>query len=223
MQENSTPPSWRGFSLPVRGAYATPLPMGHNIIVYDIETQKSFDEVGGREHFTELGISVVGAYDYATGEFITYEESELGKFAERLQSRPLLVGFNSRRFDTPILQRYIPFDIQKFPQLDVMEEMVKALGHRVSLQSVASATIGEGKSGSGLDALVYYREGRMDELKKYCLDDVRITRDVYEYGAKHGELFYTPKFGPGKARAPVSWEIVHPDEAAGPDPQQSLF
>ena len=197
--------------------------MGHNIVVYDIETKRAFDEVGGRDNFAGLGISVLGAYDYGTEKFSIYEEHELAKFAERLQQKPLLVGFNSRRFDTPILQTYVTFDLWKLAQLDLMEELTKVLGHRVSLDSCAQATLGIGKSGSGLDAIRYFREGRMEELKRYCLDDVRITRDLFEYGAAHGELFYTPKFGAGRARAPVRWELAHPDERAEPDRQQSLF
>lgn len=197
--------------------------MSKNIVVYDIETKYAFDEVGGREKFEDLGISVLGAFDYSTGKFVIYEEQELKKFAERLQNKPLLVGFNSRRFDTPILQRYISFELKKFPQLDIMEEMTNVLGHRVSLDSVAQATLGLGKSGSGLDAIKYYREGRIDELKKYCLDDVRITRDIFEYGAKHGELFFTSKYGAAKGRAAVKWKVEHPDEKREPDRQQSLF
>ncbi len=197
--------------------------MGKNIIVFDIETKDAFSDVGGRDNFRKLGISVLGAYDYEKGDFIIYEESELGHFAERLQKNPLLVGFNSRRFDVPILQEYIPFSLSKLPQLDIMEELVKVLGHRVSLDSVAQATLGISKSGSGLDAIRYYREGRMDELKKYCLDDVKITRDIFEYVAKNGELFFTSKYGSGKRRAEVKWQIAHPDELKGPDPQQSLF
>lgn len=197
--------------------------MGHNIIVYDIETKHAFDEVGGRDGHAKLGISVLGAYDYSSGEFAVYEEGELDRFFLRLQEKPLLVGFNSRRFDTPILQTYTKLDLRKLPQLDIMEEMTKALGHRVSLDSCAQATLGAGKSGSGLEAIRLYREGRMEELKRYCLDDVRLTRDLFEYGAAHGEIFYTPKFGAGRARAPVIWKIAHPDERAEPEKQQSLF
>lgn len=197
--------------------------MSKNIVVYDIETKFAFDEVGGRDNFTELGISVLGFFDYKKGEFGIYDEGELGEFAKRLETKPLLVGFNSRKFDTPILQKYIKFDLKKIPQLDIMEEMTRVLGHRVSLESVARATLGEGKSGSGLDAIKYYREGRIAELKKYCLDDVRITRDIFEYGATHGELLYTSKFGKGSAKARISWKVEHPDEASEPDKQQSLF
>ncbi|MFA4875672.1 MAG: ribonuclease H-like domain-containing protein, partial [bacterium] len=197
--------------------------MSQNIIVFDIETKDAFSDVGGRECFTNLEISVLGAYDYADGKFHTYEEKELPSFAERLAERPVLVGFNSRKFDTPILQKYIRFDLKDLKQLDIMEEIVKELGHRVSLDSVAKATLDEGKSGSGLEAIRLWREGRMEELKRYCLDDVRLTRDVYEYGAAHGELLYVHKFGGGKARAKVSWKIENPQDESDTARQQTLF
>ncbi|MFH1830908.1 MAG: ribonuclease H-like domain-containing protein [Pseudomonadota bacterium] len=194
-----------------------------NIIVFDIETKDAFSDVGGRSWFEKLEISVLGAYDYETDELIAFEEHELDKFADRLSRRPLLVGFNSRCFDTPILQKYIKFDLRKLPQLDIMEELTKTLGHRVALDSVARATLSVQKSGSGLKAIRLWREGQLDELKKYCLDDVRITKDIFEYGAAHGELFYVPKFGPGRARVPVAWQIKHPDEKESDSAQQTLF
>ncbi|MBI4212072.1 MAG: ribonuclease H-like domain-containing protein [Deltaproteobacteria bacterium] len=196
---------------------------GKNIVVFDLETKNAFDDVGGKHALDKLGISVLGAFDYVNGKYTIYEEAELGVFFDRLQSRPLLVGFNNRKFDTPVLQSYSKFDLKALPQLDLLEEMVKTLGHRVSLDSVASATLGKGKTGDGLDAIRYYRSGEFDKLKKYCLEDVKITRQVYEFGAEKKELFYTPKFGSGKARAKVDWKISHPDEAKAPDPQQSLF
>ncbi len=194
-----------------------------NIIVYDIETKDAFSDVGGRSWFENLEISVLGAYDYETGKFMTYEERDLEDFADRLSRKPLLVGFNSRHFDTPILQKYIQFDLKKIPQLDIMEEVTKILGHRVKLDSIAKATLATQKSGSGLKAIMLWREGRIDELKQYCLDDVRITRDIFEYGAAHGEIFYVPKFGAGRARVPVTWQLKHPNEKDGDSAQQSLF
>jgi len=197
--------------------------MGKNIIVFDIETKNAFGDVGGRDGLTKLEISVLGAYDYDSEEFRTYEESELPQFANRLSRSPLLVGFNSRRFDTPILQKYMPFELGKLTQLDIMEEITNALGHRVSLGSVAKATLGKGKIASGLEAIEFWRTGRMEELKRYCLDDVRITRDIFEYGAERGELLYVPKFGSGKARVAVDWRVEHPLESDGASAQRSLF
>ncbi len=197
--------------------------MALNIVVFDIETKDAFSDVGGRDGLTNLEISVLGAYDYATAEYMAYEERDLNRFAERLAKRPLLVGFNSRRFDTPILQKYVRFDLKDLPQLDIMEELQKVLGHRVGLDSVAQATLGTGKSGSGLEAIKLWREGKLDELKRYCLDDVRITRDVFEYGANHGELFFTSKYGPTKGCAKVAWKIEHPEEPLEGAAQLGLF
>ena len=197
--------------------------MKKNIIVFDIETKDSFSDVGGRDLFEKLNISVVGIYDYESDELMAYEEKDFPKLADRLSRKPLLVGFNSRRFDTPILQKYIPFDLKKLPQLDILEEISKFLGHRVALDSIARATLGSGKSGSGLEAIKLWREGRIDELKRYCLDDVRITKEIFEFGAAHSELFYVPKFGSGKARAEVSWEVRHPAEDSAETAQHTLF
>ncbi|HQG13425.1 MAG: putative 3'-5' exonuclease related to the exonuclease domain of PolB [bacterium ADurb.Bin270] len=196
--------------------------MRKNIVVFDIETKNAFSDVGGRNNLKELGISVLGLYDYADAQYKIYEEKELTIFVERLQKSPLLVGFNSRKFDVPVLQNYVPFNLSKLPQLDIMEQLLNALGHRVSLDSVAQATLGASKSGSGLDAIKFFREGRIEELKKYCMDDVRITKEIFEYGATHKELFYTSKFGNGKRRAVVNWSVEHPYEQT-PSVQGSLF
>jgi len=197
--------------------------MKKNIVVFDIETKDAFSDVGGRDLFEKLEISVVGIYDYGSNEFTVFEEAELQRLADRLSRKPLLVGFNSRRFDVPILQKYMPFDLKKLPQLDIMEEVSKALGHRVALDSIARATLGQGKTGSGLQAIRLWREGRLAELKDYCMSDVRITKDVYEYGADKGELFYVPKFGPGRARVEVAWKIAHPHDVPENRAQHTLF
>ena len=197
--------------------------MSKNIIVFDLETQHSFDDVGGRDNFNLLKISVLGAYFYKTGEYMVFEEKDIPQFEKKLLGMPLLVGFNSRRFDCAVLQPYVKVDLGKIPQLDILEEFVKATGHRIKLDSIAHATLGEGKSGSGLDALKYWKEGRLNELKKYCLDDVRITKEVYEFGAKNGELFYTSKYNLEKCRAKVSWKIEHPDNDEKGSEQMALF
>lgn len=103
------------------------------------------------------------------------------------------------------------------PILDIMDELEKILGHRVSLESVAQATLGVGKSGKGLDAIAYFRNGEMDKLKAYCLDDVRLTREIYEYGKKNGEVFYQSKDGLHRLPVKINWKDPEPPQ------QQSLF
>lgn len=197
--------------------------MTKNIIVLDLETKNSFDDVGGRKNLESLGISLAGVYSYKTDEYKAFREEELGQLEAMLADKPLVVGFNIRHFDIPVLKPYLHFDPAVLPLLDIMEEVVKVMGHRVSLDSVAQATLNEGKSGSGLDAIKYYREGDFEKLTKYCLDDVRITKEVYEYGAKNHEIFFTSKFGKTKSRVPTTWEIKHPNEGAAEESQFKLF
>jgi DEAD/DEAH box helicase domain-containing protein len=195
--------------------------MAPNIIVLDIETQNSFDDVGGFRNLEALKVSLVGTYLYKTNEYRCFLENEIGELEKLLMEKPLVVGFNTRKFDFAVLKPYLKFNPDTLPQLDVMEEMTKVLGHRVSLDSVASATLGTKKSGSGLDAIKYFREGEIEKLKKYCLDDVRITRELYEYGAKNKELFYTSKYGNARKSCAIQWAI--PDSNESSAEQISLF
>lgn len=174
-------------------------------LVLDLETQKEFAEVEGRKPELLL-ISVVGVYSYEQNKFDAYMEADIrDKLAPRLQQAGLLIGFNIRRFDLPVLTPYLPYPVTQLPVLDIMEEVVKNLGHRVSLDSLAQGTLGRGKSGSGLDALKWFKEGRFDLITKYCLDDVKLTKDVYDYGKEHGRLFVTSRFGGEKIQIPVFW------------------
>jgi DEAD/DEAH box helicase domain-containing protein len=174
-------------------------------LVLDLETQKEFDEVEGRKPELLLA-SVVGVYSYETNRYDAYLEADIApKLAPRLQEAELIIGFNIRRFDMPVLQPYLPYSVTTLPVLDIMEEVVKNLGHRLSLDSIAQATLGKGKSGSGLDALKWFKEGRFDLITKYCLDDVKLTKEVYEYGKEHGRLFATSRFGPEKLQIAVFW------------------
>lgn len=159
-------------------------------IVLDLETKKSFDEVGGQHKAEDLGVSICGVYSYDKDEFKVFKEEEFKELSQLLKSASLIIGFNSKNFDFKVLQPYFKFKLSKLPHLDILEEVYHALGHRLKLETVARATLGESKSGTGLDALWYYKNGEWDKLKKYCLDDVRITRDIYEYGRQHGYLWY---------------------------------
>lgn len=176
-------------------------------IVFDIETQHEFSEVGGRDYPHLLKVSVVGCYSYAQDKFLTFEENELPALEELLKQAGLLVGFNTKFFDYKVLQPYLKeLDLASIPACDIMEDVTHVLGHRLSLDSIAQATLGAQKSGNGLDAIRYFREGNMEALKKYCLDDVRITRDIFEYGKAHGKLLYNSKYHPESLSVPVRWE-----------------
>lgn len=115
-----------------------------------------------------------------------------------MEKAELLIGYNSKGFDLPVLNNYYPGDLTKFPSLDLMEEIVSQLGFRVSLNAVAQATLGRQKTSQGAQAIVMWRKGQIEALKKYCLDDVKITKELYEYGIKHGILKYENKLGAGR-------------------------
>jgi len=192
-------------------------------LVIDLETQKTFDEVGGR-NYQDLLISVLGAYRYDEDRYDCYLEGELHRLENLLIDSPLVIGFNIRKFDFPVLQRYVKLDTSKLPILDLMEDITNRLGHRVSLDSVAQATLNVGKTGHGLDAIDYFREGKWDLLKSYCLNDVKITRDVYEYGLKHGHVFYLTRDGSDRKSVKVEWDRYPATEVpAAPAQQYNLI
>lgn len=175
-------------------------------VVLDLETKKTFDEVGGREHLDKLEVTVVGVYQYATGEYSIFEEKELGMLQNLLIDASLIIGFNHVSFDFPVLQPYLTIDSKKLPAFDIMLDFQKKLGHRIGLDSLAKATLGVGKTGHGLDAIRFYREGKMDELKKYCLNDVKVTKDIFDYGMTNEKIFYISKFGNQKKELAVDWK-----------------
>ncbi len=173
-------------------------------IVLDLETQKEFSEVEGRKPEL-LGVSVIGIYSYTENRYDAYLEADIEKLAPKLQSAELLIGFNIRKFDMAVLQPYLKFSAANLPMLDILEDVAKALGHRVSLDSIAQATLGQGKSGHGLDALRWFKQGRFDLITRYCLDDVRLTKEVYEYGKANGKLYATGRYSSEKLTIGVFW------------------
>jgi hypothetical protein len=176
-----------------------------DIIVFDVETQHTFDEVGGIENRDKLGISYVGLYSYSQKKMFGFFEKDLPMLEKiLLKTRPMLIGFNSIHFDVPVLQPYFTqINLSELPHLDMLKEVEKVLGHRLKLDSIAQGTIFSQKSGDGLDAIRWYREGNFDALAKYCIDDVAITRDIYEFGEKQGAIYY-PAAGMRKA-VKISW------------------
>lgn len=207
-----------------------PMEEHRNTLILDVETQKSFKEVGKSKalSLSKLKVSVVCTYDYLTNEYASYEEKDIVKFEQRLRAADLLIGFNIRRFDMQVLQPYLFKPVDQFPVLDLLDDIEKTRGHRASLDSVARATVKEGKSGDGAEALVLFKEGRMEELKKYCLDDVRLTKNVYEYGCREGKIYFTSTWDFKTYEIPVTWkrstlEFLKKKGAAQADFPTSLF
>jgi DEAD/DEAH box helicase domain-containing protein len=176
-----------------------------NVVYFDLETQKSADEVGGWDKIRDMRMSVGVTYSTARGDYRIYGESEVNALIDELRRADLVVGFNSLRFDYEVLVGHNPFfDIEQLQTLDMLVELQKALQHRLSLDSIACATLGVEKTSEGLQAIRWFKEGKMMEIAEYCCYDVKITRMVHEYATQHKRLHYTNRFGK-KLSVPVAW------------------
>ncbi len=158
-------------------------------IVFDIETSNIFDDVGSNDS-TKLDISIVSAYDSKTDTYESYSVPELTKLWPLIERADMLIGYNSDHFDIPLLNKYYPGDLTKIKSLDLLVEIRKSLGRRLRLDTIAEATLGINKSGHGLQAVQWWKEGKEDLVRKYCTDDVKITKEVYDYALKNKELKY---------------------------------
>jgi hypothetical protein len=178
--------------------------MSQNIVYFDLETKQSADEVGGWSHIDKMGMSIGVTYSTARGDYKIYGEPEVEELIKELQRADLVVGFNHIRFDYRVLEGYSIFDFSQVPSLDMLIVLNEKLGHRLKLDSIAQATLGCEKSAEGLQALEWFKQGKMAEIAEYCCFDVKITKLVHEYAAAHGHLFYNNRFG-NKLKVEVEW------------------
>jgi len=183
---------------------AREVPRDQLVVVFDLETQRSFDDVGGRSQLHKLGVSVGVAYRYDTDRFITYTEENIRELIALLKDADLVVGYNIRGFDYQVLRGYEDEDYAALPTLDLMYELQERLGFRPKLESVASATLGTGKTADGLQALEWWRRGEIDKIERYCREDVRVTRDLYNFG-KRNRFVLVSRFGGNPRRVEVDW------------------
>lgn len=159
-----------------------------NEIVFDIETQNTFADVDN--DFKKFKISCVSIYQYATDTYTSFEENELNKLWPILEKADRIIGYNSEHFDLPILHNYYLGDLSVINHLDIMTKVKASVGIRLKLDSIASATLDMKKSADGLQAIKWWKEGKIDEIKKYCEQDVRVTKEIYEFGKTNKQLFY---------------------------------
>ncbi|MBI4965265.1 MAG: DEAD/DEAH box helicase [Desulfomonile tiedjei] len=173
------------------------------IVVFDLETQKLAHEVGGWKNISAMRMSVGVTYSDDEG-FLTFSEDNVAGLISVLRAADLVVGFNHIRFDYEVLRAYSSENLRALPNLDMLQEVEAALGHRLSLDHLAKFTLDSKKKGDGLDAARWFKEGKMDLLAEYCREDVRITRDLYLFGLTNGFLLYQKK-DLTKARIKVKW------------------
>ncbi|HWX20239.1 MAG TPA: ribonuclease H-like domain-containing protein [Candidatus Binatia bacterium] len=176
----------------------------NNVVYFDLETKKSAKEVGGWDKISRMGMSVGVTYSTARAGYRIYGEPDVNELLTELQRADLVVGFNNLRFDYEVLHGYTAYDLRQLPTLDMLIELQNKLQHRLSLDSIATATFGVEKTAEGMQAIQWFKEGRLLEIAEYCCYDVKITRLVHEYGAQNRQLHYHNRFGK-KLSVPVSW------------------
>lgn len=173
-------------------------------IVFDLETQNIFQEVGSSDP-TALDISVATVYDSETDTYTTVDITALETLWPIIEQADALVGYNSNHFDIPLLNKYYPGDLTQIKSIDLLEDIKASLGRRLRLDSVAEATIGAKKSADGLQAVRWWREGKVDEIKKYCEQDVKVTKEVFYYALEHGHV----KFKDGTRKRDIPLDTSH--------------
>ncbi len=174
-------------------------------IVIDIETKNSFADVGGQANLRDLQVSFVGIYSYNQDKYLSFYEHQMDELSAFLQKVGLVIGFSINRFDIPVLEKHLKFDPFALKRLDLLEEIELAHGKRIGLDILAKTNLGIGKTHHSLEAITLYNEGNLEELKNYCLNDVKITKDLYELATKQGHLLVPDKFSEEIYKVPLKW------------------
>lgn len=170
-------------------------------VIFDVETKKTFRDEP--EH-KKLGISVAACYDFATSRCYSFTEKELPALFRFFENASYIIGYNILGFDIPVLSAYYPGDLTRFASFDIMEDVRSKIGRRLGLNDLLFATLAKKKTGHGLGAIDLYKEGKWDELKRYCQDDVMLTKELFDFGLQHNEVYYLNENG--KISVRVSWQ-----------------
>jgi len=178
------------------------------VITFDIETKNTFQDAGSSNP-ADLDLSLIAVHDSQDGVFYSYLQEGLLELWPLIESADMLVGYNSNHFDIPLLNKYYPGDLTQIKSLDILAEIKENYGRRMRLDQVAEGTLGTKKSGHGLQAITWWQNGEIEKIRKYCIDDVKITRDLYDYALKNKKLYF--KEGAKRNEIPLNtdtWEQI---------------
>ena len=179
--------------------------MPRDLVYFDLETQRTANDAGGWARKGDMRMSVGVIFSTATGRYEVFGEAQVHRLIERLRRADLVIGFNVLNFDYHVLMGYTILDlIAELPTADLMVDVEQRLGHRLGLDAIAHATLGVQKTAGGIDAIRWWREGRLLDIAEYCCFDVKVTRLVHEHGCREGELFYHDRFGQ-RRKLTVEW------------------
>ncbi len=201
-----------------------------NEIIFDLETQKFFDEIEGFDPAL-LGVSVLSMYVRTLddsflevkGEMISFFENDLAKSWDYFNNATRIIGFNSKRFDVPALKPYLPAELIRLSHFDILEHIKEANGRRVSLNSVAKETLGDHKADDPANAILYWKKKDEESLKKlkfYCEEDVRLTKEIYDYGLKNKKLIFKDYWNTVRE---IEVDFSYPKTEIKEEVQASLF
>ncbi len=177
-----------------------------NIVYFDLETQNTFDDVGGRNNIAALKLACGVTWSTARNDFAVYWEKDAAALIAELKAADRVVGFNLFNFDYEVLRPYAPNEnLRALRTTDMLADIHRTLGFRVSLDTLAKATLGAAKTADGLQSVAWFRAGELDKVAEYCKADVDITRRVYEFGRENGFVQYYSKLG-SKLKVAVNWK-----------------
>lgn len=183
--------------------------MTNDKLVFDIETKNSFADVGGRGNLRDLEVSVVGVYSYDLDKYMVFDEDELDDLGEMLKRSRILIGFSSKTFDVPVLEKYFNFKLSAIPHFDILEEVEASFGRKIGLGHLGEANLGIKKTGHGMEAIGMYERGEMERLKEYCLQDVKITKELLDRIVSRGYLWVPRRDIPQMAKVDIKY--IEPD------------
>lgn len=199
-------------------------------VIFDLETQKFFDEIEGSDPAL-LGVSVLSLYvrtldhnfNEVRGKMISFFEDEVPKAWEYFKNATRLIGFNSKHFDVPALKNYLPIELSKLPHLDILEHVREINGKRVSLNAIVKETLGDKKADDPANAIKYWAKRDKESLAKlkfYCEEDVRLTKEIYDYGLKYKKLSFKDYWNDVKT---IDVDFSYPKLEKPQEEQTSLF
>jgi DEAD/DEAH box helicase domain-containing protein len=176
------------------------------VLTFDLETLRSANEVGGWENLRSMGMACGVVHDSSDNSYHVYDESQAGDLVAHLEKGDLVVGFNHVGFDYGVLAAYTQENLRALPNFDILTDVTRLLGHRLKLNTLVAATLGDAKSADGMQSLQWVKEGKFDLVKEYCKKDVEVTKRLFEYGIKQGKVFYYDREGDSVQLA-VEWDV----------------
>jgi len=180
--------------------------LDYRILFFDLETQRSADDVGGWRNKRLMRIAVATVYDSIDQKFTSFLEGETDQLMRKFKVADLIVGFNLLNFDYAVLQPYTKDDLKNLKTFDILDDIKNRLGFRLSLNHLAEKTLGEKKSADGFQSLQWFRDGRIDLVTEYCVKDVEITKNLFQFGINNRYLLYERREG-GVVRILLDWEL----------------